>query len=229
VHGKFEGFGEFIGHNGVIYKGEYKAGLKEGKGFFQNEKGEKYEGTFKKDLKDGYGVYKWPSGNQYKGEYKNGIREGYGEMYWIDGSYYKGEWKEGVQNGLGEMFSIGEKYLKGIFRNNVLIEGEEIDAKNGSEIKYSKPLEGDSKKSTPLLKKKLPFNPALSTIEKMIQAEKTFSKATQNIIPLNRQSLPPLRTENKGKYSEKYSILLGPNQKKFEKNLAKPKSPYILK
>ena len=80
--GKAEGFGTFIGVDGMKYSGEWRAGEHHGKG---------------KEV--------WTDGSVFEGEYVNGEKEGNGKFVWSDGSYYEGNFSKSMMNGEGTHFS----------------------------------------------------------------------------------------------------------------------------
>jgi hypothetical protein len=93
-------------HQGMVYEGEFKEGMRHGNGVWRESNSPNatsYEGEYSNDKKHGEGLYKWRSGSYYKGSFYNDQRDGYGEMYWIDGSSYKGQWEKGAQKGEGIM------------------------------------------------------------------------------------------------------------------------------
>ena len=69
-----------------MYKGDYKAGVRQGQGKEINEKGDSYEGAFNRDKKDGKGVQTIASnGTKYEGTFFNDVKHGYVKVTTSDG------------------------------------------------------------------------------------------------------------------------------------------------
>ena len=86
---------------GVLYKGEFKDGLRDGLGILVEDEGY-YEGEFKEGVYEGYGIMHYNENDKrikYEGQLKNHVSDGYGIMYFRDGSITNGEFKEGNVSG----------------------------------------------------------------------------------------------------------------------------------
>jgi hypothetical protein len=66
----FNGEGVLQLENGIIYKGNFKDGLKSGEGIITFKDGSSYEGQFFKNYMHGKGIYKWKNDEKiYEGEW----------------------------------------------------------------------------------------------------------------------------------------------------------------
>ena len=97
------GYGKFhSANNEVVYKGDWKCGLKDGNGVIEYCNGTVYEGEFKNGKKYGQGVLYFKSGNYHSGEWADDKRCGLGTMHWLNrNEVYEGYWDNDLQNGFG--------------------------------------------------------------------------------------------------------------------------------
>jgi hypothetical protein len=51
--------------DGIIYKGEWRAGLKDGKGIQIWAEGDIYKGEWRSNKRSGFGIHLWPDGHYY--------------------------------------------------------------------------------------------------------------------------------------------------------------------
>lgn len=73
---KANGYGEWEGTDGSVYKGAWENDKPSGTGCQVLKDGSKYEGTFVNGLKHGKGTKTWLNGNQYSGDWENGKMQG---------------------------------------------------------------------------------------------------------------------------------------------------------
>lgn len=87
------GYGVMKYSNGKIYEGEYKEGKKHGKGKMKYPNGDVYDGNYINGVKSGKGTYSFNNGDKYIGNFVKDKKEGMGEYFFADGRYYKGEFR----------------------------------------------------------------------------------------------------------------------------------------
>lgn len=135
--GKCEGRARWMGREGSVFEGEFRAGVAsgwgvllglgyryegewrnnkpEGKGSITYADGATYNGDFREGLKHGFGVLSQP-GSLYEGQFSGDQFEGKGTLRCDNGEVYEGEWKSGEKEGKGETrWASGDRYV-GEFR-----------------------------------------------------------------------------------------------------------------
>ena len=65
----------------LIFKGEYKNGLRNGEGTYYFSRRLKYEGQFVNCLREGKGTFYWEDGTRWEGPFKNNEMDGEGTFY----------------------------------------------------------------------------------------------------------------------------------------------------
>jgi len=113
VDDKKNGYGEEKYNDGIIYKGQFKDGLKEGKGtlILKKNKNETdiYEGEFKEDKICGIGRIIFNNKNEYYGEWENNEMTGYGMF--LDGQVrFFGYFEHNMKEGFGALFYEDQSY-----------------------------------------------------------------------------------------------------------------------
>ena len=68
-------------HNGGIYEGGWKDGMRHGVGVQNWQDGTSYDGEFEEDRREGKGTYIWKNGERYEGDWLDGKRHGKGAFY----------------------------------------------------------------------------------------------------------------------------------------------------
>ena len=63
-----------------VYRGHFKADVKEGRGIFLWADGSKYEGGFANGHWHGPGTYTWAAGHSFSGDFDSGSVEGMNEI-----------------------------------------------------------------------------------------------------------------------------------------------------
>ena len=120
------GNGKLIISDGTKYSGNFLNDLYNGNGVLCDKNGNIYEGDFENGLFNGYGHYTLNDGNVYIGMFKNGFFEGKGQLIYKDGTVYDGEFVNGKKNGNGIMLYNNGFKIEGIFKDDKLIEENEI-------------------------------------------------------------------------------------------------------
>lgn len=89
------GFGTAVyPHNGGIYEGEWKEGMRHGTGVQKWQDGTSYDGEFEEDRREGKGTYIWKNGERYEGDWLDGKRHGTGVFYDKNKKLvFSGKWK----------------------------------------------------------------------------------------------------------------------------------------
>jgi hypothetical protein len=95
-----DGLAEGVGEAGgvAVYRGTFRAGMKNGYGIKIWPWGDRYQGEFANDVFDGYGHYIWNSSGssmseEYRGQFRAGRRDGVGEYHWSTGDRLSGTWQ----------------------------------------------------------------------------------------------------------------------------------------
>ncbi|KAH9685749.1 phosphatidylinositol 4-phosphate 5-kinase 8 [Citrus sinensis] len=109
--GYLHGFGTFTGHDGSVYRGNWRMNIRHGLGRKEYPNSDIYDGSWKEGVHEGSGRYSWNSGNIYIGSWKDGKMSGRGVMKWMNGDIYDGSWLNGYRHGSGVyMFADGGHY-----------------------------------------------------------------------------------------------------------------------
>lgn len=117
-------YGEFKDNNGLVYKGEFKNGLREGKGELQTHNGDIYKGEFKENQYSGYGEYTCKeTGNVYKGGFKNGVFHGKGTYILSNGSVLEETYSNGKLNGVCILQGKDGSFIKGEYKDDAIVKG----------------------------------------------------------------------------------------------------------
>lgn len=104
------GYGEYVYHDGHVYKGEWVCGLYEGAGTYIHPSGTKYEGGWRGGYEHGRGTCHFFNGDCYNGEWRFGLPHGYG-TYTSPAFQYDGDWRYGTVQGKGVcLFADGSRY-----------------------------------------------------------------------------------------------------------------------
>jgi len=125
-NGRANGQGTYIFTNGDKYVGGHKDDQRHGQGSLTTANGSKHIGEFNNGKANGNGIFISLDGRKNVGEFKNNDMSGQGTYFWPDGSNYVGEWIDNNMNGQGSYTLADGKILNGIFKNNELIEENQI-------------------------------------------------------------------------------------------------------
>lgn len=114
AHGK----GVMNYHNGSVYEGEFRNGLRSGAGTYETAEGDKYIGSFRNDIPEGYGRVSYVDGSRYEGEWAHGVINGRGVFVYTSGDSFEGYFKEGIRDGEGvyvcaDGSRISQTYIEG--------------------------------------------------------------------------------------------------------------------
>mgnify|MGYP002861375211 CR=1 FL=1 len=114
AHGK----GVMNYHNGGVYEGEFRNGLRFGAGSYVSAEGDKYIGSFRNDIPEGYGSVTYADGSRYEGEWAHGVINGRGVFVYPSGDSFEGVFKEGIRDGDGVYVTrdgsrIDQTYIEG--------------------------------------------------------------------------------------------------------------------
>jgi hypothetical protein len=141
VHGKRQGFGQFIfptggtiqGYfdrheltgfgrhvyaNGDLYVGNFLDGQRDGHGEEHFANGGTYKGQYKADVREGHGEYVGSDGSKYTGSFLANQPSGYGAIKYANGDTYQGQFYDGHRQGPGEIvYANGDRYEGQFYRN----------------------------------------------------------------------------------------------------------------
>jgi hypothetical protein len=82
-------------------------GLKEGKGEYVGKNGVSYKGDYRGDKKDGFGtIFNHNNTIAYKGEFKNGLPHGKGSSF-VGGKEIMAIWHEGIDTRMIDASFVG--------------------------------------------------------------------------------------------------------------------------
>jgi hypothetical protein len=94
-HGQIEGRGIYLDNTGLLYEGEWKAGLMHGLGTLKQPNGDEYVGRFRAGRADGPGRHIDVTGEIYRGPFVAGRRHGRGTTILPNGRAYSSFWVDG--------------------------------------------------------------------------------------------------------------------------------------
>jgi hypothetical protein len=113
-NGRLEGRGAYLEHTGLLYDGEWKAGLMHGHGALKLPGGDEYVGWFKSGKANGSGRYIDVTGEIYEGPFVNGQRHGRGTTTLPNGRKYVSQWMNGKEREVSRLVRIAQAPGKGI-------------------------------------------------------------------------------------------------------------------
>ena len=117
----------------LIFKGEYKNGLRNGKGTEYDRAGElMFEGEYLNGLRNGQGKEYSLGKLVFEGEFLNGKKNGKGKEYFDGELKYEGEYKNGERIGKGKEYEKGKLKRESIYISNAI----RLDINEEDEIKY---------------------------------------------------------------------------------------------
>jgi hypothetical protein len=104
--GRMEGHGAYLDHAGLLYEGEWQAGLPDGRGSLRLASGDEYAGQFRRGKANGKGRYIDVTGEIYEGPFVDGRRHGRGTTTLPNGNSYSSFWTNGVEGGASHFTRI---------------------------------------------------------------------------------------------------------------------------
>ena len=145
-------------HDGEIYEGYFKEGIREGRGVYRYLNGDVYDGEWLKNKKHGMGTLTYIGVGEYKGFWENGRRHGEGVFtYSTNGDSYSGWWRFGRKEGFGTytFAATGQKMVgdwengeiksgKWIYPNGMYYEGPFANNKPNGEGKWVFPYNNNT-------------------------------------------------------------------------------------
>jgi hypothetical protein len=96
--GRMEGFGSYLDVTGLMYEGQWRAGLMDGHGTLKLPDGDEYVGAFRAGKANGRGVFVDVRGEIYEGPFVNGRRHGRGTTTLPNGRSYPSLWVAGRES-----------------------------------------------------------------------------------------------------------------------------------
>lgn len=134
------GYGVQKDHDGTIYRGMFRSGVKYGFGIYSSDEfsyqgfwknglrdgfgseikadGSRYTGQYLLDQSHGYGKWDISSDEYYIGQFVNDVSYGEGTWNLIDGSCYTGSWYNGIRHGFGIYRNRDGLIYTGIWEND---------------------------------------------------------------------------------------------------------------
>ncbi len=114
--GRIEGRGAYLDKAGLLYEGEWRAGLMHGHGTLKLPSGDEYVGAFARGKASGVGRYIDVTGEIYDGPFVDGLRHGRGMTTLPSSARYASSWVTGEEaeaSGLTRLAQSGGKSAPG--------------------------------------------------------------------------------------------------------------------
>ena len=99
-------------HDGSIYEGEFKDGLRHGHGKLTQDDGDVYEGGWRTDKPFGQGCLNFAAGGYCEGEWAHGVMHGPGVKVEPDGTKYEGQFKDDKWHGFGRLLDAAGAVIR---------------------------------------------------------------------------------------------------------------------